>query len=181
MNRRIAPNSDRPIVTRGKGSPKERDHGLMVQRSLQLTEISDFAELLRDEANGTCVWFKFKTMMVGGYYLPPSLDFVICRESLLIALELVEDQNQNVFPAGGLDLRMGSLVGNSIKDSRTRLWDTAEEVDFYWLQLDEGSEPYTQQWVVPSLTTCLRTHMHGGPLKVLRSSRLSELRAQIIV
>ena len=45
-------------------------YGVMVLRNLQLTESSDFAELFRDEANYSCVWFKFRTMVVGGYYLP---------------------------------------------------------------------------------------------------------------
>ena len=58
-------------------------------------------------------------MVVGGYYLPPSLDLAICRESLVIASEFVEDQNRNVFPVGGL-------------------WDTIEEMGFCWVQPDEG-------------------------------------------
>ena len=78
----------------------------MILRNLQLTESSDFAELFRDEANHTCVWFKFRTMVVGGYYLPPSLDLTICRESPVIASEFVEDQDRKVSLTGDLNLRM---------------------------------------------------------------------------
>ena len=48
--------------------------------------------------------------MVGGCYLPPSLDLAICRESPLIASEFVEG-----------------------------LWDTIEEMGFCWHQPDEGT------------------------------------------
>ena len=123
----------REEFSRGRGV-----HGVMVLRNLELTESSDFTELLRDEVNHTCVWFKFRDMVVGGYYLPPSLDLAICRESLVIASEFVEDHNRKVFLVGDLNLRMGSLTGDSVKNSRTRLWDTIEEMGFRWAQPDEG-------------------------------------------
>ena len=59
----------REEFSRGRGV-----HGLMVLRNLQLTESSDFAEMFRDEVNYTCVWFRFRSIVVGGYYLPPSLN-----------------------------------------------------------------------------------------------------------
>lgn len=74
----------REEFSRGRGI-----HGLTVIRNLQLTESSDFTELFRDEVNYTCIWFRFKSIVVGGYYLPPSLDLTICRESLLLGSEYI--------------------------------------------------------------------------------------------
>ena len=113
-------------------------HGLMVLRNPQLTESSDFAEVFRDEVNYTCVWFRFRSIVVGGYYLPPSLDLTICRESLLKGFEYVEDQNRNVFLVGDLNMRMGTHTGDSIANTRSQLWYTIEEMGLYWLQPDEG-------------------------------------------
>ena len=126
----------REEFSRGRGV-----HGVMVLRNLEPTESSDFTKLFRDEANHICVWFKFRDMVVGEYYLPPSLDLTICRESLVIASEFVEDQNRHVPLVGDLNLRMGSLTGDSNKNSRTRLWDAIEEAGFCWVQPDEGSRP----------------------------------------
>ena len=98
--------------------------------------------------------------MVGGYYLPPSLDLAIYRESLVIALEFVEDQNQNVFLVGDLNLRMGSLTGDSNKNSRTRLWDTLEEMGFCWAQPDEGKWTIDTAMGRSIVDYVLRTHKH---------------------
>ena len=123
----------REEFSRGRGV-----HGLMVLRNLQLTESSDFAEVFRDEVNYTCVWFRFRSIVVGGYYLPPSLDLTICRESLLKGFEYVEDQNRSVFLVGDLNMRMGPHTGDSITNFRSRLWYTIEEMGLCWLQPDEG-------------------------------------------
>ena len=75
------------------------------------------------------------------FCLPPSLNLAICRESLLIASEFVEGQNQNVSLIGDLNLRMGSLTGDSNKNSRTRLWGTIEEMGFCWFSQMRVSGP----------------------------------------
>ena len=113
--------------SRGRGV-----HGLMGLRNLQLMEDSDFAELFRDEVNYTCVWFRFRNIVVGGHYLPPSLDMTIRRENLLIGTEYAEDQARNVFLVGDLNMRMGPRTGDSSTNFRSRLWYTIEEMGFCW-------------------------------------------------
>ena len=60
------------------------------------------------------------------------------RESLLKGSEYAEPQNQNVFIVGDLNMRMSSFTGDSITNSRSRLWYTMEEMGFQWLQPDLG-------------------------------------------
>lgn len=82
-------------------------------------KIPDLAGVFLDEANHTCVRFKYKTIVVGGYYLPPSLNLAICKERPPTASEYVEEQSQDVFLVGDLNLRMGLPTGDSIKNFRT--------------------------------------------------------------
>ena len=123
----------REEFSRGRGI-----HGLMVLRNTQLTESSDFTELFRDEVNHTCIWFKFRTIVVGGYYLPPGLDLTICRESLLIASEYLENQDYSVYLVGDLNMRMGPLTGDTISNSRSRLWYMIEEMGLQWVRPSMG-------------------------------------------
>ena len=92
--------------------------------------------------------------------LPPSLDLTICRESLVIASGFVEDQNRKVFLIGDLNLRMGSLTGDSVKNSRIQLWNVIEDMGFCWLQ------PNEDKWTIDTamgrsiVDYVLRTHKH---------------------
>ena len=125
--------------------------------------------------------FRFRNIVVGGYYLPPSLDLTICRESFLIGTEYAEDQTRNMFLVGDLNMRMGPRTGDSSTNFRSRLWYTIEEMGFCWVQPDEGKWTVDTTRGDTSLTTCLRTHKHGDRLKALRSGRLNGLRAQTTV
>ena len=113
----------------------------MVLRNIQLAESSDFAEVFRDEVNYTCMWFRFRSTVIGGYYLPPSLYLIICRESLLKGFEYVENQSRSVFLVGDLNVRMGPHTRDTITNTRSRLWNTIGEMGLCWLQPMRASGP----------------------------------------
>ena len=89
-------------------------HGLMVVRNPKLTNHSDFEEVKRDTEMHSYVWFKFRGMVIGGFYPPPSMELAACIENILSASLLpgVSGDGDPVFLIGDLNMRLDHLTGD---------------------------------------------------------------------
>ena len=115
-------------------------HGLMVVRNPKLTDYSDFEEVKRDTVTHSYIWFKFRGMVIGGFYLPPSMELTTCVECILSASELPGGLENGcpVFMVGDLNMRLGRLTGDTVVNLRSNIKYTLQDLGLSWIRPDSG-------------------------------------------
>ena len=121
--------------TKGRGI-----HGLMVVRNAKLTELSDFEEIKRDLTNYSYIWFRFRGMVYGGFYLPPSMELDICIECVQSVSEICEVSGNEdpIFLVGDLNMRLGTLTDDTVTNLRSNIRHTMQELGLLWIRPDSG-------------------------------------------
>lgn len=119
-------------------------HGLMVVRNIKLTDPQDFEEVERDAVTYSYIWFRFRGMVFGGFYLPPSMDLTSCIECLQSTARLTgsQDYGEPVIMAGDLNMRLGSLTGDLAVNFRSNVWQLIQDLGLSW------KPPNTGKWTV---------------------------------
>ena len=121
--------------SRGRGI-----HGLMVVRNVKLTEPQDFSEVERDAGTHSYIWFKFRGMVFGGFYLPPSMEITACIECLQSTARypIPHDLEEPVFMAGDLNMRLGNLTGDLVTNFRSNVMYTLQDLGLSWIRPNSG-------------------------------------------
>ena len=128
---------------RGQSSNPSRGrgvHGLMVVRNAKLTSVKDFMEIYKDEDNRSCIWFRYKGTLFGGYYLPPSMELSTCIESLMMASIIRKGigHDEPMYLMGDLNARMGHLTGDTLVNFRSNIRYTLSDQGLSWVKPDIG-------------------------------------------
>lgn len=97
--------------------------GIMVIRNTKLTTAQDFNHLETDHDDHSYVWFRFKSIIIGGYYLSPHMPLEVCTYKVLIAENYVQrfGESSKVFLAGDLNTRLGVQEGDTTTNARASL------------------------------------------------------------
>ena len=97
--------------------------GIMVVRNLKLTTAQDFMCLEIDHADQAYVWFRFRSIIVGGFYLSPHMPLEICMHKVLTSENYVQrfGRSSQVFLAGDLNMRLGVQEGDITTNVRVPL------------------------------------------------------------
>ena len=88
----------------------------MVVRNTKLTTAQDFNCLEIDHYDQTYVWFRFRSIVVGSYYLSARMSLEVCIYKVLIAENYVQrfGLSSQVFLAGDLNMRLEVQEGGTI-------------------------------------------------------------------
>ena len=98
----------------------------MVVRNLKLTTVQNFNCLETDHADQAYVWFRFRSIIVSGFYLSPHMPLEVCTYKVLTAEDYIQrfGQSSQLFLAGDLNMRLGVLEGDTATNSRAPLDST---------------------------------------------------------
>ena len=115
-------------------------HGLMVVRNPNLAEACDFEEVKRDQEHHSYIWFRFRGMVFGGFYLPPSMELTVCIECVLSAEDIVArlGDGEPVFLVGDLNMRLGHITGDLTTNFRSNIMSTLRDLGLSWVRPDFG-------------------------------------------
>ena len=115
-------------------------HGLMVVRNPKLAELCDFEEVKRDQEHYSYIWFKFRGMVMGGIYLPPSMELTTCIECVLSAEEIMTTlgDGEPVILIGDLNMRLGRLTGDLTANFRTNISTILQDLGLSRIRPDSG-------------------------------------------
>ena len=97
--------------------------GIMVIRNLRLTKAQDFNCLEIDHNSQAYMWFRFRSIIVGGFYLSPHAPLEMCMYKVLTAENYIQrfGQFSQVFLVGDLNMRLGVQEGDIMTNSRASL------------------------------------------------------------
>ena len=95
----------------------------MVVRNTELTTAQDFNCLEIDHGDQTYLWFRFGSIIIGGYYISPHMPLEVCMYKTLIAENYVQcfGHSSQVFLAGDLNMRLGVQEGDTAINLRASL------------------------------------------------------------
>ena len=110
-------------VPRPNGPGGRGTGGIMVVRNTRLTTVQDFNCLEVDHTDQAYIWFRFRSIIVGGFYLSPHMPLEICMYKILTAENYIQrfGRSSQVFLAGDLNMRLGEQGGDTTVNARASL------------------------------------------------------------
>ena len=110
-------------VPRPEGPGGRGIGGIMVVRNTKLTTAQDFNCLEIDHDDQAYVWFRFRSIIIGGYYLSPHMPLEVCMHKVLAAENYMQrfGCSSQVFLAGDMNMRLGVQEGDTTTNIRVPL------------------------------------------------------------
>lgn len=110
-------------VPRPDGPGGRGTGGIIVVRNTKITTAQDFNCLEVDHTDQAYIWFRFRSVIVGGFYLSPHMPLEICTYKILTAENYIQrfGLSSQVFLAGDLNMRLGEQGGDTTTNARASL------------------------------------------------------------
>ena len=110
-------------VPRPDGPGGRGTGGIMVVRNTRITTAQEFNCLEVDHADQAYMWFRFRSIIIGGFYLSPHMPLEICMYKVLTAENYVQrfGRTSQIFLAGDLNMRLGKQEGDTTTNARSSL------------------------------------------------------------
>lgn len=111
--------------------------GIMVIMNLRLATAYDFNWLEVDHYSQAYVWFRLKSIVVDGFYLPPHMPLYVCMYKIISVENYVlrSGFTSQIFLVGNMNMWLDVQEGDTMSYSRAPLDTIMHQIGLEWLKL----------------------------------------------